>query len=312
MNTMHTKYRPTAWDEVFGHGPVCSAIQSALAEKKSRAFLLTGPPGLGKTTFARLIARDLGIDPEASSGNYIEYDGATNTGVDDMRAIVAKAQLRPFGENKNRVIVIDECHALSKSAWNSSLKAVEEPPDGVCWVFCTSEPKKVPASIRSRCQDYQLSKLPDRELEALIEGVLEKEGQSLSDAVFDMVCDYAEGIPRRALVALGSVLGRSEDEAKKLLAASDLDNQPEVIDFCRALMARKGFADLAKMAVRLGEVTTAEGVRNVVCAYFTKVIGSGKDALNCGAIIRAFGYPYPDSANGMYPVIVSLVNLEDQ
>lgn len=310
MNELHVKYRPSSWEDVVGHRAEVRAIRRTLEDGSARAFLFTGDPGLGKTTFARLIARTVGIDPETDASSYIEYDGATNTGVDDMRAIQERARLRPLGGNPNRVIVVDEAHMLSKAAWNSALKMVEEPPEGVYWVFCTSEGAKVPASIRSRCQEFVLRELSEKEIGELVDFVIDAEEMvPPSEDVIDLVIESAYGSPRAALVGLGKVRSvESAEEAERILAGVAAEDSVEVIEFCRALMKGGSFPSLAK-AVLAMKGTTAEGVRAVVCAYMTKAC-AGKDWRQAAAILSAFGTPYPAGiGSAMYPVLVSLADL---
>jgi DNA polymerase III subunit gamma/tau len=313
MTELHTKHRPTKWSEFIGHKAVVQSLKASLESGTSRTFLFTGEPGLGKTTLARLVARALGIDPDHDASNYVEYDGATNTGVDDMRAIMERARLQPLGGKAERVLVIDEAHMLSKSAWNSSLKAVEEPPPGVYWIFCTSEGSKVPASIRSRCQEFVLNEVPSSDLEKLLERVIEEEGFEVSDYAFDTVLEHANGCPRAALVALGQVASLKDDaDIDRVLQGAAAAENADVIELCRALVQGAELRKLATIVGKLQGTVTAEGVRNVVCGYMAKCAG-GRDTVRALQVIHSFATPYPAGiGSGLYPVYASLYQLDNQ
>lgn len=310
---LHTAYRPNSWDDVVGNQYAVSAVRSALDRGSARSFLFIGEPGLGKTTFARLVARHLGFTDEEMLTNYQEIDGATHTGVDEARAILGKLHLQSIGSRRERVVVLDECHMLSKSAWNSLLKSVEEPPAGTYWVFCTTEGSKVPKAIRSRCQEYDFQPLSDDEIQELLERVLDAEKEDLPDDVFDAVLRAAQGSPRAALVGLGKVLGVSDiDEAQRLLRTVEASESPEVIGLCRQLAKGVDFQTAAGTVLGLQGTITADGIRSVVLSYFSKACTS-MQWRRAAAILCAFADPYPPGiGNQLWPVLVSLANLHDE
>jgi DNA polymerase-3 subunit gamma/tau len=307
MKEMINKYRPQNWGEVVGQRAACETIRSAIANKTSRAFLLTGDSGLGKTTIARLIAKQLGIDLESSG--WREHDSAMKPGVDDVRELKELIQYAPLGGNGNQVVCMDEAHMLSKNSWNGLLKSVEEPPPGVYWVICTTEPNKVPKAIRTRCLEFQLAPVRDNDLGKLLRRVDDAEGSKLDSEVWDMLLEYAEGSPRQLLSGFAKVCGlKSVDDAEVVLQTLSAEGKEEVIDFCRALQKGANWKGLMHVLAKM-ENPNAEGIRLVVCAYFSKV-AMGKtnirDAGNSLALLTAFSEPYPTSGSSIHPVLVSL------
>src|ERR1700679_2452146 len=149
-----TRYRPQVFDEVIGQDAVVRSLKATVKKKDAQIFLFSGPAGTGKTTLARLVAKAFGVeDKQVESG---EIDGATNNGIESMRNIQDIIQYRPFGNSGMRSITIDECHRLSPNAWDSLLKVLEDPPKHVVWFFCTTNPIKVPATIKTRCAKFEL------------------------------------------------------------------------------------------------------------------------------------------------------------
>ncbi|MGE3479739.1 MAG: DNA polymerase III subunit gamma/tau, partial [Dongiaceae bacterium] len=171
------KYRPTTFKELIGQEVLVQTLSNAMAAKRlAHAFILTGVRGVGKTTTARIIAKGLNCDkgptlePCGVCGNCIaitedrhvdvlEMDAASRTGVDDIREIIDGVRYKPVS-GRYKVYIIDEVHMLSKNAFNALLKTLEEPPENVTFIFATTEINKVPVTILSRCQRFDLRRLP--------------------------------------------------------------------------------------------------------------------------------------------------------
>jgi len=312
MDEFHTKYRPRIWSDVLGQDAAVRSIRDALKRKASRAFILIGPSGVGKTTIARLIARELCVDPDVAGSGYDELDAATRTGIDDMRELKGKIRLIPLGGSQNRVVCLDEAHAISRQAFNSLLKDVEEPPKGVHWVFCTTEPTKIPQTIRTRCLEYVLHEVPEHKLEELLTYVIEEEELDLPDSFCDLLIEAAKGSPRALLTGLAKVVD-CEDEAaaERVLQTISLEGNRDVADFCRALTKGSDWRTMVKILKRMDN-PSAEGIRNVVCAWFTKVAMNAKsdrEAERMLAVLSAFGTPYPPAGSSIHPVLLSLGEL---
>jgi len=167
----YRKWRPTIFKEVVGQNHITKTLQKAIISNRiAHAYLLTGPRGVGKTSTARILAKALNseisnegeplknseISLSIDSGNFldlIEIDGASNRGIDDIRSLRDSTQFRPSMGNY-KVYIIDEVHMLTIPAFNALLKTLEEPPEKVVFILCTTDAQKIPATIVSRCQRY--------------------------------------------------------------------------------------------------------------------------------------------------------------
>ena len=164
---MHIRYRPRTFGDVVGQAIAMGSLKKLMSSPtKPHAYLFTGPSGVGKTTIARILGSSLNLD--VSAPQVMEIDAATNSGVDDMRQIKRYVETPAFGSNPNRLLIIDECHSLSKNAWQSWLKIVEEPPEHLFIVFCTTEAAKVPKTIKTRCHTFNLVSIPVKDLVILL------------------------------------------------------------------------------------------------------------------------------------------------
>ena len=268
------KWRPQAFEAVVGQDPVTRTLQNALKSGRvAHAYLFTGPRGVGKTTTARLLAKALACTqrtgPEACNAcpscqdfvsgapvDVMEIDAASNTGVDDIRTLRENVKYAP-ARGRFKIYIVDEVHMLSGPAFNAFLKTLEEPPAHVVFVLATTDPRKIPATVLSRCQRFDFRPIPPEQLTATLQEILTKEEVRFDPASLPMLVRAAEGSLRDALSLLDTALAYGEgalDEASvaRLLGSS---SPIHVRGFLAALLARDGAQALEAIdrAARDGE-----------------------------------------------------------
>ena len=287
---LHVKYRPNDFKDVLGQDAVVKSLKAALQDKaQPHAFVFTGDSGTGKTTLARIMATKLGVD----SSNVVEVDAASNNGIDAMRDVMAPLRYHGFGDSPNKAIIIDEAHALSKQAWTSLLKTVEEPPAHVFFFFCTTDAAKVPDNIATRCLRYSLKLLKHDDLMDLLEFVVDRENLDPVDGVLGLIARSCGGSPRQALVMLAMTHDCADIDEAAVLLESPLDNK-EVIDLCRELV--RGDLTWSRLTATLKSIgeMPAESIRIVIVNYLNACLmgaKSDKDAVRLLDILEAFSKP---------------------
>jgi DNA polymerase-3 subunit gamma/tau len=227
------KYRPQTFDDLIGQDVVAETISNSIKENKvPNAYLFTGIRGIGKTTTARIVAKSLnclnGIEKickddlcencsAISDSNHIdvlEMDAASKTGVDDVRDLIEFSRYGPT-TSKYKIFIIDEVHMLSKQAFNALLKTLEEPPEYLKFIFATTEIKKIPITVVSRCQRFDLSRIKSLELLTFIKKIVEKEEGKATEEALKLIVKISEGSVRDALSLLDRALV-SQEKGKEL------------------------------------------------------------------------------------------------
>ena len=204
MEALATKYRPRTFKEVVCQDNIKKVLTNQLdTGEVKQAYLFCGSAGTGKTTSARIFANEV----NAGKGKPIEIDGASNNGVDNIRNIIDDCRMKSL-DSKYKVYIIDEVHMLSIGAFNALLKVLEEPPKGVIFILCTTDPHKIPATILSRVQRFQFKRIPQNEVVKRLQYVLQQEGKITYDMeALQYIAKLADGGMRDALMKLDTVLG---------------------------------------------------------------------------------------------------------
>ena len=208
MEALATKYRPRTFKDVVCQDNIKKVLTNQLdTGEVKQAYLFCGSAGTGKTTSARIFANEV----NGGKGKPIEIDGASNNGVDNIRNIIDDCRMKSL-DSKYKVYIIDEVHMLSIGAFNALLKVLEEPPKGVIFILCTTDPHKIPATILSRVQRFQFKRIPQNEVVKRLQYVLQQEGKITYDMeALQYIAKLADGGMRDALMKLDTVLGYTTD-----------------------------------------------------------------------------------------------------
>ncbi|MDX2221204.1 MAG: DNA polymerase III subunit gamma/tau [Rhodospirillaceae bacterium] len=225
------KYRPVTFDQLIGQDAVVRTLTNAITSGRiAQGYMLTGVRGVGKTTTARLIARALNcIGPDGAGGptpnpcgvcanctaiaedrhvDVLEMDAASRTGIDDIRELLEGVRYRPTSA-RYKIYIVDEVHMLSEKAFNALLKTLEEPPAHVKFIFATTEIRKVPVTVLSRCQRFDLRRIDADKLAALFRQVAAAEGAAVEDGALALIARAADGSARDGLSILDQAISQS-------------------------------------------------------------------------------------------------------
>ncbi|NLD87132.1 MAG: DNA polymerase III subunit gamma/tau [Clostridiales bacterium] len=268
---LYRKYRPQRFEDVYGQEHITSTLVNQLISSQvMHAYLFTGTRGTGKTTCAKLLARAVNCENpvngspcneceacrailDGRSTDVTELDAASNTGVDNIRAILDETSYPP-SELKKRVYIIDEVHMLSIGAFNALLKTLEEPPEYVLFILATTEIRKVPATVLSRCQRFDFRRIDVLTLEKNLRKVTEAEGISITPEAISLIARLGDGAVRDTL----SILERCVSDAGiNTIDASDIERFFGIADFVSVI----------ELAMAISRYDTASALRTLASVY---------------------------------------------
>jgi DNA polymerase-3 subunit gamma/tau len=302
------KYRPRIFDELIGQEAMVRTLRNAFASGRiAQAYMLTGVRGVGKTTTARLIARALNYEAQGADGptldmseegahcrailesrhlDVVEMDAASHTGIDDIRELIDSAHYKP-NIARYKVYILDEVHMLSKPAFAGLLKTLEEPPEHVKFIFATTEVRKVPVTVLSRCQRFDLKRIDIEQLIAHLDRVATAEGARAERSALALIARAAEGSVRDALSILDRAIafGGSAVEADAVRGLLGLADRTRIFDLMETVL--KGDA---------GGALTGLAALNRDGAEPGQVIADLADAVHAVTLVKAAGEASADPA----------------
>ena len=284
--TLAIKYRPTTWDEVCEQSSTKLILQQQLQSGEIKnAYLFCGPSGCGKTTCARIFANKI----NKGEGNPIELDAASNNGVDDVREIIQQAKTKSIN-SEYKIFIIDECHALSNSAWQAMLKIIEEPPVKSIFIFCTTDPQKIPKTILSRVQRYDFQRISTEGISIRLTDIYDTEIGIPTDKQneicesLEYIAKIADGGMRDAITLMDKCLAYSHDltleNVVKALGTTDYDTMFKLTDYLLQMYGEES----TKLAVRLIEdmYNNGKDLKLFVKQYIQFLLDLLKWNIGCG------------------------------
>jgi len=288
---LYRRHRPCNIKEIVGQVEAVKSLGSMWKGDGIPHFLLfTGPSGVGKTTLARILVSKL----KCTGSNFIEVNAASQRGIDMVRRIEERWGMRPMGGGC-RVWLCDEAHKLTSDAQGAFLKLLEDTPDWVYFMFCTTDPHKLRVTIKTRATIVDLKSIGLSDLKKLINRVAHEEGKVLGEDVSDKIADLAEGSARKALVMLAQVINVPVNDQLDVLSRTE--PKKDAIEVARALMGRKGWSEVAKILSGIEALEeNAEGIRRLVLSYMTSVaLKGGKNTSHACFVIDCFSDPFYDT-----------------
>ena len=205
--SLATKYRPQIWEDVLGQNGVVEILDKQIKSGNIKnTYIFSGASGCGKTTVARLFINKL----NNNTGAPLELDAASNSGVDNVREIVKSAQERSI-DSEYKAYIIDECHALSNQAWQAFLKCIEEPPKYTIFIFCTTEPEKIPDTIKNRCMRFNFNRISSELIRSRLLHIAESENAANYTDTCDYISRICNGEMRNAISLLEKCLDYTND-----------------------------------------------------------------------------------------------------
>ena len=301
------KYRPQSFESLVGQDHIATALGNAIRQNRvGHAYLFTGARGVGKTSSARIFAKCLNCETAPTSQpcekceackaisqgedvDVLEIDGASNRGIDEIRQLRANASIRP-SRSPNKIYIIDEVHMLTKEAFNALLKTLEEPPQHVKFIFCTTDPEKIPITVLSRCQRFDFSPVQTTEIAERLKLIATTEGVNIDDQALALLARRANGSMRDSQSLLEQMLSFcdskiSVDDVHQLLGTADISR---IADVAQAMADQDAAATMNLIHQGNFAGVDAGQMANQLLGYFRDMmavrVGSNEETLlNCSS-----------------------------
>ena len=231
MKSLAVKYRPTTFEDICGNETTVNILKKVIEKGTPKnAYLFAGPSGCGKTTTARCFAKAL----NNGIGEPVELDAASNGGIDQIRAIVESANQRSL-TGTYKIFIIDECHAISTVGWQAFLKGIEETPEYTIFIFCTTEPNKIPATILNRVQRFNITKITPQQIKNRLEFICQQEGFVNYSDTCELISKLCNGGMREAITKLDQCADFSTDlsleNSKTVIGESPFERMLKLTNF---------------------------------------------------------------------------------
>jgi DNA polymerase III gamma/tau subunit len=286
---LNVEYRPESLDEVVGNEALVESLKGALnRENPKQTFLFTGPSGCGKTTFARIVKSEL----KCSDWDFHYFNASNTRGIDTIREVIESMHMAPM-QGHVKVFVFDECHQLTRHAQEALLKDTEEPPSGVYFVFCTTEPEKLQITFKRRAFQGQVERLLRKDIVRLMKEIFDSEiyeaeqnGNPLlerlkkfPEELFGKIADVSDGSPGQALKLLDQIMCADDYEKASENLKNVFGDEASILDIGRALTdTRLKFETKWRVVKEKLAVIDAEpeSVRRGILTYLSKVVDSAK------------------------------------
>ncbi|MDL2236927.1 DNA polymerase III subunit gamma/tau, partial [Christensenellaceae bacterium OttesenSCG-928-K19] len=304
--SLYRVYRPDTFDDVYGQQQITDILKNQVAGgKPSHAYLFCGPRGTGKTSTAKIFANALNClnlqngnpchECEVCKGfekdafvDIVEIDAASNNGVDNVRDIREKVSLLP-AQGKYKVYIIDEVHMLSPGAFNALLKTLEEPPPHAVFILATTEIRKVPATILSRCQRYDFKRITERDIMARLAFVADKQGIEYEEDALKLIAQQAEGAMRDALSIMDQCIAAQDRLTKETVFETvGIADSQEITELAQAILGENAGQALALVDSMLqGGVSAHNILRDTIVALSEELAKTVRDPYKCANTLRS-------------------------
>ena len=298
---LYNKHRPETFEDIMGNKETIDSLQTMINKKEHpHAYLFHGEYGCGKTTLGRILANSLGC----KNNDFREIDSADFRGIDSIREIRKQSIYKPL-ESTCRVWLLDEVHKLSNDAMNALLKALEDTPKHVYYILCTTEPQKLISTVRSRCQQFKVELLTEKQMSILLKRIIKKEGGEVNSKVLNQIIQDSLGHPRDAIQVLEKVLSVPEEKQLKI-AKKAAETQNQVIELCRALLKMENWNKISSILKGIKN-EDPEKIRLAVFGYCSSVLLNGKNN-NAAIIMEEFQEPFFNNGfNGVVFACYSII-----